>query len=97
MQPAGMLRRVLAIVVDFLVFYVVTVTVGIVLLNLDHPEYGYVGLVVYFVAIHLPLTRCLGCPRDGQSPASASFGWQTVGRRAGVGPHCGLLSSSRRG
>ena len=55
-----MLRRVLAVTVDFFVLYLVWVVVGAVIVELRHPEYSSLGLAVYFLAIDLPLTALYG-------------------------------------
>lgn len=60
MQPAPMLRRVLAVVVDFFVVYAVWAAVGIFVAARDHPEYSSAGILLYLVAIDLPLTTFFG-------------------------------------
>ena len=60
MQPATMLRRVFAVVVDFLVLYAVVLTVGLSVAGLGHPEFAFLGPVIFVVAIDLPLTALAG-------------------------------------
>jgi hypothetical protein len=55
-----MLRRVLAVVVDFLVVYALWVVVGIFTVARGHPEYSSAGIVLYLAAIDLPLTAVFG-------------------------------------
>jgi hypothetical protein len=55
-----MLRRVLAVVVDFFVVNTVWGAVGTFAASRDHPEYSYAGILLYLVAIDLPLTAFFG-------------------------------------
>ncbi|HEV2475498.1 MAG TPA: RDD family protein [Candidatus Dormibacteraeota bacterium] len=55
-----MLRRVLAVVVDFVVLYVVWVGVGLLVVRLSLPVTPGSGIPVYILAIDLPLTAAFG-------------------------------------
>lgn len=59
-QPATMLRRVLAVVVDFLVLYAVWVAVGLTVVSFRLPVNPGVGLPMVLVAVDLPLTAAFG-------------------------------------
>ena len=59
-QPATMVRRVLAVVVDFLVLYAVWIAAGLTIVDLRIPVTPGVGVPLMLVAIDLPLTAAFG-------------------------------------
>ena len=79
--PASVLRRVVAVVVDFLVIYVFVGVIAAFSYALSAPQFAGWGLVLYFVLIDLPLTAFLG---------------QSVGRMVGhPGDQAGQWPGSR--
>ena len=61
MRPASMLRRVLAVVVDFFVLYGVWAALGISGAGRNYPDWSGLGIILlFFVLIDLPLTALFG-------------------------------------
>lgn len=89
MLPASMLRRVAAVVVDFLFIYAFWVAFGLLMVAMSLPSYAWLGVAVYLIAIDLPLTARFGLSlgraatgirvirlSDGQAP-----GWRRAALR----------------
>jgi hypothetical protein len=83
-----MLRRVLAVVVDFFVVYAVWAAVGIFAAGRDHPEFSSARILLYLAAVDLPLTAFFGSPPVERPPGSESCASPMGTPLASPGPGC---------
>lgn len=76
-----MLRRVAAVVVDFLFIYALWLAFGLLMVAISRPSYAGLGVAVYLLAIDLPLTA-----RFGLSPGRVATGVRVIRLSDGQAP-----------